>query len=317
MSTSQPEPKIEKPSDTAARGSHTTVEVPRNDNPISPKTWQAAILSRIWRSRHRDKIVLGALCLIPLTIIWSVLTSDIKDTSLLGRLIVFIPDSARPELAARNENKPTHFEVVERSDFVDLDMFRAVPSGLQNYNVSPTLRNSRLRIKKLSPDFTAFFNHSKTTGSTKDLVCLSGQSFDVRQVESEKVLGVQYLREYELEIDVAHYETGETFDLRWQTVDWNKFQGEDDRWTSVVAGYNIERLVLIVDFPKSAGISMDDIVVKYRQKLSTSFTTLKIEEQVIEIDAPTGEVTWRIGKAAMGTEYALFWHKSLANARLE
>jgi hypothetical protein len=206
--------------------------------------------------------------------------------------------------------------VLERHDFVDLDTYREVPSNLTEYNVCPTVRETKLLIQKISPSLTTFYNHTKTTGRSHDVVCLSGQPFEVHRIASDLSPGEQMHHEYELAVNIASAPVASKLDLRWQVVAWNKYQGENNWWTSVVAAYDIPTLTLTVDFPKDAGITLDDITLKSRRKPDVAFRETTDRSQ-LTLDPSTAEVRWRVPNAKINTEYAIFWRKSLAVLRPE
>lgn len=283
----------------------------------APESWQAAIISWVWKSKHRDRIVLAAVSVLPLVVAWSVITTDIAETTLLGRIIKRANSDPQPTIFKRNENNPLNFRVLERTDYVDLDTFREVPDGLKNYNISPTLRETRLRLKKTSPNLVSFFNHSKTTGSEQNVACLSGQTFTVQRIEPNAERGEQIHDEFELAINLAPVATGSEVDLRWQTVGWNKYQGENNWWTSTVAGYEIGSLTLIVDFPKDAGVNPNFIVLKYRRKPNVAWISMPdLEKSNLTFEELSGKVIWNISKVEVGTEYAMFWTKALSSQQI-
>lgn len=277
-------------------------------SPPPPSSLENAVIQQLWQSKHRNLIVMTAGMLMAGGAVWRFVTSSIPQDSLIGK----ISNEKKPEVfPAAKDNNSSYFTILSRRDFIDLDTYRDVPERYRTHNVSPTIRETEIELVKKNQNLDYFYNQSKTSGSTHDLVCLSGHIFKVYPVSTPRILGGRTHNDFEMSIDLNNLKTGASTNLHWQTVSWNKFQGEDNWWASVIATYDIEKMDFTIDFPTSAGIGIANIRFKKRVISTGSFETLDTAVQNVQINPQTGEMNWKMTSVEGGYEYAVFWDKKL------
>lgn len=229
------------------------------------------------------------------------------------------------ELAEMERNSTEDISILERSDFIDLDAVVAVPHYVldrhqdaksQTPKISPTIRFTRLKIKKRRP-CEYFYYHAKSSSRTPpDIVCLSDLDSKFEKVKWTPSRADQFLDMFQLQITIREKPTKTPFEIEWNRVGWNKFIGPDNWWTSAFVTGAVNRLELNVDFPEGSGIGLSDIYLMIREKDSQP-VKVELDKAKVDYDASLGLLTWIVEPALQDTEYRVHWTKDITLPRKE
>lgn len=276
----------------------------------------AYIVRRLW-TKHPIAAILAIL----LSLIIPIVTFDPGPGSLLARGYdgLFDKDtttSIQPALV----DPTTDFDVVSRTDILDLDALRFIPTdrGLEHRRISPGIRNSLLTVKRLNRGKDLFHFHAfSSSAAQQDLVCLTEGAKESRVVEWKPPIGTQSLGATELPIQASQWTIGAKNNVHVQIVGWNKYSGSNNRWASMFADHAVGNAVFQIDFP-AGKVSKENLkFMRRKYLLKDEPDHLKNWEELKSPDVEFREdralLTWKIGRIEHLWEYAVEWPDELVD----